>query len=302
MQERRQSTNSIMMIEPVAFNYNHETGIDNAFQHMANTSSAAEIAKKARHEMLSLRDQFLNAGVQVTNFIGSKNCPDDVFPNNWISTTPDKGLFLYPMATPSRRRERREDITNLLKDKYDFVFDLSRIERTGKSLEGTGVFVLDHLNKEAFVARSHRTDDELIKLWGRIADYTPVIFDTCDSNTGRPIYHTNVICHIGTGYAAVSLDMIVPTDRKKVLRQLERHNEVIILTSEQVKNFSGNALEVVGHDGMRHLALSERAYSALTEKQIEQYSQHVSGFIKAPIPTIEKHGGGSVRCMVCELF
>ncbi len=301
MQDRPQSTNHILMIEPVAFNYNHETGVDNGFQHK-NDLNAAEVAENARREMRDLRDRFLEAGVQVTCFVGSKNCPDDVFPNNWVSTTPDGAMFLYPMATPSRRRERRDDITNFLKEKYDFVFDLSRAERQGQSLEGTGVFVLDHINREAYVARSRRTNDDLIQIWSRITDYKPVVFDTCDDSTGKPVYHTNVVAHIGTGYAAIAADMIVQGDRQRVVSELERNHEVIVLTSDQVRSFSGNALEVVGRSNERYLALSQCAFGALTRTQIKQYRNHVTGFIKAPIPTIEKFGGGSVRCMVCELF
>lgn len=289
------------MIEPIRFGYNEETGVDNKFQHKAD-SGAALIAKNARSEMLELRSQFIRAGVYVVSYVGRKDCPDDVFPNNWVSTSQEKGMFLYPMATPSRRRERREDIINLLKDKYDYVFDLTKAEQKGKYLEGTGVFVLDHICQKAFIARSKRTDDDLIKLWGNIADYEPVVFNTHDGKNNAPVYHTNVICHIGTGYAALCPEMIAPADRRRVVDELEAHHDVITLTADQVLNFSGNALEVVGREGARYLALSDRAYGALNAEQIGQYKEHVSGFIQAPIPTIENYGGGSVRCMVCELY
>lgn len=289
------------MIEPVGFNYNAETGVDNAFQ-CAGAGGGDAVAQAARQEMLRLKDALTAAGVTVTSFLGQADCPDDVFPNNWLSTSQDGGLYLYPMATPSRRKERRADIIERLRPAYDYLFDLTQAERSEKILESTGALVLDNVHKVAYVGRSHRTDDDLIALWGRIAGYETVIFDTCDTVTGKPIYHTNVFCHIGTDYAALAPDMIVLADRARVMDALGRHHELIMLEAAQVHHYCGNALEVVGGDGKRHLVLSAEARGALTAAQVAQYENHIAGFISSPVPTIENYGGGSARCMVCEVF
>lgn len=194
------------------------------------------------------------------------------------------------------------DVIDALKPKYDFVFDLTQVERAKRSLEGTGVLVLDNIHKEAFIARSKRTDDGLIDLWSRISGYRPIVFDTCDPTTNKPLYHTNVVCHIGTGYAAISPDMIVAADRERVLKELGKNHEVISLSADQIRSFCGNAIEVVGRRSQRYLALSATALASLRPEQVAQYKKHVTDFISSPIPTIEKYGGGSVRCMVCELF
>ena len=301
MNNAAQSTNHILMIEPIAFAFNQETGVDNEFQHKPSVDST-DIAQKARLEMIELRKQFIKAGVQVTSFVGRNDCPDDVFPNNWVSTTPDKGYVIYPMATPSRRRERRSDIVEWLKNSYELVVDLTAAESEGKAFEGTGVLVQDHINRRAYVARSQRSDDSLCALWAKSTGYKEHIFDARDPKTGNPIYHTNVICHIGTGYAAICPEMIVEKDQNRIMRALGEFHELIVLSAEQIRNFSGNALEVTNTQGERYLSLSDRAFEALNSKQIDQYKNFVSGFIKTPIPTIEKHGGGSVRCMMCELF
>jgi hypothetical protein len=299
-----QSSNSILMVEPVAFGYNHETGRDNHFQNKPTATSHAFIAQQARQEMLSLRDALLAFEVKVSSFLGQLTCPDDVFPNNWLSTTPNKGLIIYPMATESRSQERRPDILNWLQREKDYhlLLDLSPAEKTERALEGTGVLIQDHINERAYVARSLRSDDGLLKIWSEKTGYDTVVFDTETPETGKPVYHTNVLMHIGTGYAAICPEVIKPADRNRVLKELSDTHDVIPLSYSQILDFCGNALEVSGTGGQRYLALSERAYQALDDKQRQMYLKHIDGFVHAPIPTIEQYGGGSVRCMLCELF
>ena len=47
--------------------------------------------------------------------------------------------------------------------------------------------------------------------------------------------------------------------------------------------------------------MSKSAYDSLTKHQIEQLTAY-NELIVISIPTIEKVGGGSVRCMMSEIF
>ena len=55
-------------------------------------------------------------GVRVHMFSHSDahGTPDAVFPNNWFSTSQDGVVVLYPMKTPNRRAERRDDLINFI--------------------------------------------------------------------------------------------------------------------------------------------------------------------------------------------
>jgi hypothetical protein len=66
----------------------------------------------------------------------------------------------YPMATKNRSLERREDILNLLIERYGYQLDRSLVcfEEKGKFLEGTGSLLIDHFSKTVFVALSPRAD------------------------------------------------------------------------------------------------------------------------------------------------
>jgi hypothetical protein len=66
--------------------------------------------------------------------------------------------------------------------------------------------------------------------------------------------------------------------------------------------FAGNVLELQASDGSRVLALSQSACDALSSEGIDRIGRSVDRFVVAPIPTIERLGGGSVRCMLAEVF
>ena len=66
-------------------------------------------------------------------------------------------------------------------------------------------------------------------------------------------------------------------------------------------NFAGNMLQVENADGSQFLVMSQSAYDSLNQFQIYRLNAY-NELIVVDIPTIEKVGGGSVRCMMAEIF
>lgn len=295
-----QSTNHIMMMEPVDFLSNPETMETNTYQH-DNPSDLLTVRNKARQEFRSLRDRIVDHGILVTTALGQTGCPDDIFCNNWVSTHADGTAVYYPMLAPNRRLERRPELLSYFEKTYRVALDLSAEELKGKYLESTGSHWLDRVNKIAYVALSPRTDYDLAKKFCDTMGYQFLPFET-RNHVGKPVYHADVMMFIGTGYAGVCLECILPDYRDKVRASLEKTHEVIPLTLDQLRSFCGNALELVNKDGKKYLTMSEAAYMALTDAQKKSFEKYIDGFIYSDIPTIEQYGGGSVRCMLLELF
>ena len=222
--------------------------------------------------------------------------PDSVFPNNWFSTHAGGHVAIYPMKAESRRRERRQDVIEMLKSRYRVqdIIDYSGLEPDGLFLEGTGAMVLDHIDRVAYAVRSDRTDPIALERFSTHFNFEPMVFDARDE-AGVPVYHTNVLMCIGTDYAMIGLDMITDEGRRaEIVARLERSGRrVIALTNAQIRNFAGNALELQGRDG-RILALSSTAYASLTQAQIDTIRESAVP-VALDIPTVEK-AGGSVRC------
>ncbi|HEY1582970.1 MAG TPA: arginine deiminase-related protein [Chthoniobacterales bacterium] len=295
-----QSAKAVVMIRPGRFFPNPETAVDNAFQAEAPRESAAALTARAREEFDRAVDGLTAAGVTVHVFddTPTPEKPDAVFPNNWFSTHADGRIALYPMYTPSRRRERRPEIIGALRESYRVTetVDYSGYEERDLFLEGTGSLVLDHVARLAYVSLSHRADREPLERFCADFNYEPVTFQSTGDD-GRAIYHTNVMMCLGTEFALVGLDMIDdPEKREMVRRSLDSTGKKIVaLTRQQIANFAGNGIEL-RNEREKILVLSTRALAHLTTEQRSTIARFAR-LVPLSLPTIEL-AGGSARCML----
>ena len=230
--------------------------------------------------------------------------PNAVFPNNWLSMWPDGTIYLYPMATESRRIERSEAVFTMLRKQWNIqkIIDLSNWENDNKFLESTGVMIFDHVHKLVYGCLSVRCDEKLFRDHAQELGYSPVIFRAVDKD-GTPIYHTNVLMGIQSHTAVICLEAIKDNHEQKLVEAslLGTGHEVIAITEAQMNNFCGNILEVQNQQGERFIVMSQTAYAAYTPAQRTQLSQYAT-LLPINIPTIEAIGGGSARCMLAEIF
>lgn len=305
MTQERQSAVDVLMIRPARFAANPQTLESNRFQYAGGDSEQIQAA--ALEEFDGLVAQLTEAHVRVHVFDDTPAPvkPDAIFPNNWFSTHADGSLVLYPMLAENRRMERRSDIVDALSNRCGFsvnrVIDLSARELHGHYLEGTGSLVLDRINRIAYACRSPRTDADVLGDFARQLGYELAVFNALDAS-GTAIYHTNVLMCVGTRFAAICSEALPEKERDPVLDLLRMTgHEVIELTHAQVAAFAGNMLELENTLGQTLVALSASAAEALEDDQRETLERFGGELVIAPIPTIERYGGGSVRCMLAEL-
>ena len=293
-----QAPSTVVMIRPHHFCPNEETKRDNSFQ--ANTPFDKQQIKVQAYQQVSRVAEILEAeGITVHIFEDeSTDTPDSVFPNNWFSTHTGGHIAIYPMFAKNRRKERRSDIIEMLKNRYRVqdVIDYSGLEYDGIFLEGTGAMVLDHIERIAYAARSKRTDSHVLERFCSHFNYEPMLFDAQDKS-GTAVYHTNVLMCIGTDFVLAGFDMMPDIKRRtEIIHRFESAGKrLIYLTEQQINAFCGNALELQGNSG-RLLALSITALKALTDEQIQILEQSVR-LIPLDVSAIEL-AGGSVRCML----
>lgn len=304
-----QITNSILMVRPVRFRMNEETAVNNYFQEDLDIKNQT-INLRAQAEF----DDFVAAlrakGVEVivVDDIFERDTPDSIFPNNWISFHSNGIVGLYPMFAENRRRERREDILDILEEKgfiIEGVMDYTSAEKEELFLEGTGSIVMDRENQKAYCALSPRADEGLFIEFCEDLDCMPVIFTAYQSVDGNrmPIYHTNVMMCIAESFAVICLDAIDDKkERKNVIDHLKNDGkEIIAITEIQEQNFAGNMLQVIGAAEKRYLVMSTAAFASLTSEQRKAINKYCE-IIHSPLDTIETCGGGSARCMMAEIF
>ncbi|MBP6107054.1 MAG: arginine deiminase-related protein [Steroidobacteraceae bacterium] len=298
---------AVLMVRPASFGWNPQTQASNRFQR-DEPGLASDSNERARAEFDALALQLHAAGVAVSVAadLPTPVCPDAIFPNNWVSLHADGTVVLYPMLARNRRLERRLELITALATgsgrRIHRLLDLTQHELHGRFLEGTGSIVFDHARRIAYACLSPRTHREpLAELCDELG-YEPCTFTATDA-AGIPIYHTNVMLAVGSRCCVVGASAIDARDRERVLSSLAASGRnVETIDTRQMAGFAGNVLELHATDSSRVLAMSATAHAAFGPAAIERLASTVNRIVVAPIPTIETLGGGSVRCMLAEVF
>ena len=296
----KQSTSHLFMIEPESFYVNEQTAFTNHYQKKASDESPEIIAEKALEEFHKLKNKIEEKGIKVTSLKGSKDCPDHIFPN-WFITFEDKTMQIFSMMAPNRRKEKKLSMIERLMETYDLTDDMSHLEDKEIFLESTSSMVFDRVNRIVYAGISPRTNAVQLIIWCRHNNYELVLFET-ESHTGSAIYHTDVLMYVGTDIIGICFDVVKPEHIDYVKEKVRKHHEVVELSSEQIEEFCGNAIEAKNKDDELFLIMSSRAFKALNQEQINKLLTSYKEIIYSDIPTIEKYGGGSARCMLTELF
>ena len=308
--EDKQTTNYVVMVRPDSFGFNSQTAETDVFQHDLSSDgvSYSQVRDLALREFSNMQKTLNDNGINVLVLPSrtDKITPDAVFPNNWFSHHADGTLVVYPMLTANRRDERQiEKLVELLKTSGIAVkntLDITAEENSGGILEGTGSLVLDRVHKVAFVISSPRSDQATAEMWAKRMGYELIYLHAYDDSK-RPLYHTNVVMNIGDKFAITCPESITDEGERKIFldKLTDLGKEIITITIEQVYHFCGNVLELKNNEGESLIIVSENAYNAFTEDQKLKLSNY-GKIIPIAIPTIEKVGGGGVRCMMAEVF
>jgi hypothetical protein len=298
-----QNTSHLLMIKPVAFDFNAQTAVNNAFQQQGSNKNAQQ---KAEQEFDTFVQKLTAAGVDVTVVKDTPvpHTPDSIFPNNWISFHQDGTIVLYPMYAVNRRAERKQHVLDSISAKFNLnnTIDLSAHENNNLFLEGTGSMVLDREKKIAYACLSPRTNKTILKEWCQRMNYTPCAFYSVDENGGE-IYHTNVMMCVADEYVVICLDSIPDAgERQYVIDTITKSGKQIIeIAYPQMNGFAGNMLQVQNAKGEKLLVMSSQAYTSLTREQIKKL-ESFNSILHSDLTTIETNGGGSARCMMAEVF
>lgn len=297
------------MIRPAAFRSNEQTAGDNHYQQELEAFTAETIQAQALSEFDNMVSQLRENGLNIIVIEDdtSVDTPDSLFPNNWVSFHEDGTVCLYPMFAENRRKERRMDILENLREQgfqIDRILDFSEQEKENLFLEGTGSIILDRKGRIAYAGLSQRTDEGLFLEFCKAMGYTPCVFHAYQTvNAQRlPIYHTNVVMCVGDEFVVVCLDSVDDMEeRHELIATIEESGKDIIeINEEQCERFAGNMLQV-GSGEKTYIVMSNSAYESLDAEQRSRLESH-SPILHLPLNTIEKIGGGSARCMMAEVF
>ena len=296
----RQSTNHILLIKPASFYSNEQTAGTNLYQHSNQEKDKDKILHEALIEFQHFEDLLKENGILVTTLQGQEDCPDNIYPN-WFLTFENKTMNLFSMLAKNRRLEKSKNHVSFLNQTYKTTIDYSDFENDSVFLEGTSSMVLDRVNKVAYMGLSARSNEVLAQQWAKDCGFNLIVFET-KSHLDEPIYHTDIIMYIGTEIAVICPDSIQSQYQSKVIDKLNKHHEIMEISEDQVLHFCGNGLEVRDADDNLKVVMSTAAFNSYTSNQKKILSKLYTKIIHSNLECIEKYGGGSARCMMTELF
>lgn len=296
----------VLMVQPIAFACNEETIVNNHFQD-STVCNEQIVQQKALAEFKAYENMLQDMGVDVfvLEDTPDPHTPDSIFPNNWVYFE-EKKAVLFPMFAPNRRKERRHDLFSKLREsgtKITSIEDLSHFEEEGRYLEGTGSMVLDRERKMAYAALSPRTDKGVFEIFCARYGYRPFSFHAYQTKGSEllPIYHTNVMMAVGNNFAIICLESVKDEKEREALVDSLKSKNIINISEEQMNNFAGNVIQIRNITNESIVVISERAWNVLTKEQRDILSS-TNRICMPSIPTIERYGGGGVRCMLAEIY
>ena len=292
----------VLLVRPAAFGFNAATASSNYFQEDADaTNLSVQALKELDGVIATLEAKKIEA--TVLNDLPLPPKPDAIFPNNWFSTHAGGGMILYAMEAPNRRDEIAPSHVYALEQMgYQLIEDLRKEANNNCFLEGTGSLVFDHAQRWVVAAVSSRTDPQLAARVAALLGYQLLLLHASDAK-GLPIYHTNVVLSISPSLAICCFEAITEKEKATQLQMLLEIPErtVLAVSKAQMHAFCCNVLVVNNSEGMPCIILSETAWNTFSTAQQETI-QAAARPVILYIPTIERVGGGSARCMLAELF
>lgn len=293
------------MVRPAAFGFNAETAANNHFQSNPGMEKE-ELQNKALAEFDNMVEMLRSKAIDVLVIEDTKDPPkpDAIFPNNWLSTSPGGIISVFPMYAANRRIEKRDEIIQQLTEAFvvKSLQDWSEYEAEGRYLEGTGSMIIDYENNMIYACASERTNPVMLEKYASANKFQAIVFMATD-NEGRPVYHTNVIMTLGEGFCVLCEEAIDEEWELIAIRQLleSTNHEIISITRDQMNCFAGNMLQVKNKQGEKILVMSQTAFECLRKEQKDMLEAY-STLLPIAVPTIEEVEGGSVRCMMAEIF
>jgi hypothetical protein len=277
---------AVFLVEPADFAVNLESAIDNHYMDLTHVADSQRALEQAR----DLAELISAQGIEVVRFPGRRETPDDVFPNNVFATTSDR-FIVGRMLRPSRQKEaERSDIRGYFKSRGYREIDLSQRDLVA---ELTGTLIIDSARRIGFCGMSGRVDRAGLKAMHKAFDLKM----TYSFQLRPEEYHTNVVMMILASRACVIYPggFANPVVPEAIARAFP--DRTLELNSAEQHAFAANCIALTDKD----LFMSQTGVDALRDSS--RRSLEDWGFVihSTALDEIEK-AGGSLRCMVAEIF
>ncbi|MEJ2534265.1 MAG: arginine deiminase-related protein [Gammaproteobacteria bacterium] len=277
---------AVFLVLPERFSVNPESAVDNAYMDLRS----AVDSDRARAQAEALAALLRSRGLRVVTFEGRADTPDDVFPNNVFATAPGR-LVVGRMRHAGRRPEAgREDIRGWFRKRGRALHDLSKRDLVA---ELTGAMVIDRARGVGFCGMTERVDEAGLEAMHRAFGLRLTFaFELAPGE-----YHANVVLSVLAGRACLLHRPAFVDPRAAAAVEAAFPGRALAIDADEKNAFVGNCIALTERD----LFLSDTARAALRPDHRETLEGWGFRLHSTALDEIEK-AGGSLRCMVAEIF
>lgn len=276
----------VFMVEPEAFYVDAESAADNPYMNLAQPADPDRALAQSR----ALQAEIRAAGIPVKVFPGDAAAPDGIFPNNAFATTPGH-LLIGSMRHSGRRRETgRSDIRAWFVERGYHLADLSQQACVA---ELTGPMIIDRARGIGFCGMSGRVDEA-----GLAAMHEAFSLRLTFAFGLQPgEYHANVVMSVLAGRACLLCAEAFADPAAPEAIAAAYPGRTLRLSPEAKDAFAANCIALTD----RHLFISRSGHDALPPASVARLREWGFELRVVELHEIEK-AGGSLRCMVAEIF
>lgn len=276
----------VLMVEPDDFTVNPECAVDNHYMDLDHQVDSSLASRQAR----GLAQLIASKKIEVVWFPGRRETPDAIFPNNVFATTPERFIVGH-MFHPSRKKEAdRDDIRGYFNDLGYKTIDLS-VQKCIAEL--TGTLIIDSARSIGFCGMSKRVNQAGLEAMHDAFGLKMTFSFQLDPAE----YHTNVVMMILASRACVIYPpaFVDPAVPKAIARAFP--SRTLFLDKTEKDAFAGNCIALTDKD----LFMSKTGFDALRNTSRDALKSWGFDIHTADLFEVEK-AGGSLRCMVAEIF
>lgn len=285
--DRPSAPAAALLVSPSGFEVCRESARDNRYMALDATVDL----ERAHAQHRGLVAKLGELAVPVLLFPGREGLADGIYPNNAFATIPGR-FIVGSMRHPARQEEaRREDVRGLFTGVFGYA--LEDLSSSGCVAELTGPLVIDRPRGLGFCGLTGRADEAGCRAMHAAFDLKLTFgFDL------RPKeYHTNIVLAVLAGRACVIHAPSFADPDVPVAIARAYPDRTLFLTDEEKECFAGNCIAVSERD----VLMSATAVHVLRDSTRSFFSGLDFRLHAVPVDEFEK-GGGSLRCLIAEIF
>ncbi len=275
-----------MLVDTRSFRVSEQSATDNRYMVPGTPVDPA----RAAHQWARVAGLLRSLGLPVLTFPGQPDQDDGIFPNNVYAFVPGRFVIGSMRHSVRQAEARRSDVRAWFEGEGRTTVDLSLQPGVG---ELTGVLAIDRTRGAAVAGMSQRVDGPGLEAMSSALGLEVVL--------ATPLvpaeYHVNMVLAVLAGRAGVVWDAAF--EDREVGRALDAGwpGAWLHLDDAEKQAFAGNCIAVTPRDVM----MSATSLAALRPTSVAWFEAHGFRVHGVEIDELEK-GGGSLRCLIAEIF